>query len=104
MTGSKLSQRAARRRRELHHADGDRLIGLTIEAQRHLNTPGSGRASIQHREGHGGMTETTPQPSEILESERPALPSTPSRRWPPQLVITRTRSASGPFGWSHHDR
>jgi hypothetical protein len=41
------------------------------------------------------MTETTPQPSEILESERPALPST-SRRWPPQLVITRTRSASGP--------
>jgi hypothetical protein len=49
------------------------------------------------------MTETTPQPSEILESERPALPST-SRRWPPQLVITRTRSASGPSGWSHHDR
>jgi hypothetical protein len=40
------------------------------------------------------MTETTPQPSEILESERPALPSA-SRRWP-RLVITRTRSASGP--------
>jgi hypothetical protein len=51
MTGSKLSQRAARKRGELHHADGDRLVVLTIEARRHLNTPGSGRASIQHREG-----------------------------------------------------
>ena len=62
MTGSKLSQRAARQRGELHHADGDRRVALTIEARRHLNTPGSGRASIQ------------------------------------------TRSASGPFGWCHHDR
>jgi hypothetical protein len=51
MTGSKLSQRAARRRGELHHADGDRLVALTIEAHRHLNTPGPGRASIQYREG-----------------------------------------------------
>jgi len=85
MTGSKLSQRAARRRTEVHHADGDRLVALTIEAQRHLNTPGSGRVYTQHREGDGGMTETTPWLSEILESERPALPST-SRRGPPQLV------------------
>src|SRR5215204_6296017 len=102
MTGSKLSQRASRRRSELHHADGDRLVALTIEAQRHLNTPGSGRVNTQIERGDC-MTETTPQPSEMLESERPALPST-SRRWPSQLVITRTRSASGPSGWSQHDQ
>ena len=51
MTGSKLSQGAARRRGELHHADGDRRVAQTLEAHRHQNTPGSGRASIQHREG-----------------------------------------------------
>jgi len=28
MTGSKLSQRAARRRGEFHHADGDRRVAL----------------------------------------------------------------------------
>jgi len=44
MTGSKLSQRAARRRGELHHADGDRRVALALEAHRHLNTPVSGRA------------------------------------------------------------
>jgi hypothetical protein len=48
MTGSKLSQRAARGRSELHHADGHRLVALTIEAQRHLNTPGSGQVNTQH--------------------------------------------------------
>ena len=51
MTGSNLSQRAAQQRGELRHADGDRRVALTIEARRHLNTPGSGRASIQPREG-----------------------------------------------------
>ena len=51
MTGSKLSQGAARRRGELHHADGDRRVVLTIEAQHHLRTPGLGRASLQYREG-----------------------------------------------------
>jgi hypothetical protein len=60
MTGPKLSQRAAGKRGELHHADGDRLVALTIEARRHLNTPGSGRAVSSIERGDGGMTETTP--------------------------------------------
>jgi hypothetical protein len=51
MTTSKQSQPAARRRGELHRANGDRQAALTIETYRHLNTPGSGRASIQYREG-----------------------------------------------------
>jgi hypothetical protein len=71
MTGSKLSQRAARRRGEFHHADGDRRVALTIEAHRHLNTPGSGRASIQDREGSRWHDRDDSLLSEILESERP---------------------------------
>jgi hypothetical protein len=52
MTASKQSQPAARRRGELHHADGDRRVSLTIGAHRHLNAAGfSGRASLQYREG-----------------------------------------------------
>ena len=50
MTGIKLSQRLARRRGELHHADGDRRVAQAIEAHRHQNTPDPGRASIQPRE------------------------------------------------------
>jgi len=71
MTGSKLSQRAARRRGELHRADGDRRVALTIEAQRHLNTPAQAGPVSSTEGGGGGMTETTPWLSEILESERP---------------------------------
>jgi hypothetical protein len=60
MTGSKLSQRAARRRGEFHHADGDRLVALTIEAHRHLNTPAQAGPVSSTGGGDDGMTETAP--------------------------------------------
>jgi hypothetical protein len=44
MTAGKRSQPAARRRGELHDADGDRRVALALEAHRHLNTSGSRRA------------------------------------------------------------
>ena len=51
MTGSTLSQRAARRRGEFHHADGDRRVALALDAHRHLNNSGSGRASLKIKGG-----------------------------------------------------
>ena len=62
MTTSKQSQPAARRRGELHHANGDRRVALALEAHRHLNTSGSGRAlsSVAGRGRQWRLTETTP--------------------------------------------
>jgi hypothetical protein len=50
MASSTLSQRAARRRGELHHGDGDRRVAQAIEARRRvsprrLGGPGSTAAS-----------------------------------------------------------
>jgi hypothetical protein len=46
MTTSKQSQPAARRRGELHHANGDRQVAQFMGARRHLNAlrlrPGRG--------------------------------------------------------------
>jgi hypothetical protein len=54
-TASKLSQRAARRRGELHRADGDRRVGQTIAADHRLSPrpPGSGQAWINGRKVGG---------------------------------------------------
>jgi hypothetical protein len=46
-------QRAARRRGELHRADGDRRVGRAIEARRGLTTRRVGRAWINGREVGG---------------------------------------------------
>jgi hypothetical protein len=44
---------AARRRGELHRADGDRRVGRAIDARRGLATRGVGRAWINGREVGG---------------------------------------------------
>jgi hypothetical protein len=53
MTSSTLSQRAARRRGELHRGDGDRRVAQAIEACRRVSPRPSGRAWINGREVGG---------------------------------------------------
>jgi hypothetical protein len=49
MTSNKLSQRAARRRGELHRAAGDRQVAFTVATHRRPN----GRSWINGREAGG---------------------------------------------------
>jgi hypothetical protein len=52
-TGQRAAAGAARRRGELHRADGDRRVGRAIEARRGLTTRRVGRAWINGREVGG---------------------------------------------------
>ena len=53
MASSTLSQRAARRRGERHHGDGDRRVAQAIEARRRVSPRPLGRAWINGREVGG---------------------------------------------------
>ena len=55
MTGpeQRAAARAARRRAELHRADGDRRVGRAIDARRDLINRRGGRAWINGREVDG---------------------------------------------------
>jgi hypothetical protein len=65
MTNGELSERAARRRGELHPADGDRHVALAIEAQRHLIAPGSGRAGTRGPSRHSMYLGRTESPAHV---------------------------------------
>src|SRR5436189_97181 len=52
MTSNTISQRAARRRGELHRRDGDRHVAQAIEARRRVSPRPLGRAWIKPPAGH----------------------------------------------------
>jgi hypothetical protein len=52
-TEQRAAAGAARRRGDLHHADGDRRVGRAIDARRDLTNRREGRAWINGREVGG---------------------------------------------------
>ena len=52
-TEQRAAAGAARRRGDLHHADGDRRVGRAIDARRDLTNRRGGRAWINGREVGG---------------------------------------------------
>jgi hypothetical protein len=52
-TAQRAAAEAARRRGDLHHADGDRRVGRAIDARRDLTNRRGGRAWINGREVGG---------------------------------------------------
>jgi hypothetical protein len=55
MTSSTLSQRAARRRGELHRGDGDRRVAQAIEARRRVSPIGWGGPGSTAARSAAGM-------------------------------------------------
>ena len=63
-TRQRATAGAARRRGDLHHADGDRRVGRAIDARRDLTNRRVGRAWINGREVGG----TDPRYIQLSES------------------------------------